>query len=63
MPTHFGGGRIMSTTEAVRNSAWTILVALDGAGAARGQLFLDDGVSIGNVETGRYAMVCNHALQ
>ncbi|KAK3678865.1 hypothetical protein LTR78_001318 [Recurvomyces mirabilis] len=49
---HVRGGAILPlqeptlTTTATRNSSYSILVALDGQGAASGDLYLDDGYSL-----------------
>ena len=51
-PVHVRGGYIIpmqkagNTTRTSRQSAWSLLVALDARGRAEGELYLDDGVSL-----------------
>lgn len=51
-PIHVRGGYIIpmqqagNTTKISRKSPWSLLVALDRNGAAQGELYLDDGISI-----------------
>ena len=51
-PIHVRGGYIIpiqqagNTTSTSRKSPWSLLVALDQAGSAQGELYLDDGVSV-----------------
>lgn len=51
-PVHVRGGYVIpmqragNTTKTCRQTAWSLLVALDKKGSATGELYLDDGVSI-----------------
>jgi alpha-glucosidase len=51
IPVHVRGGSIIpsqkpgNTTKMTRMNPWSILVALDGKGEAKGELYLDDGIS------------------
>lgn len=51
-PVHVRGGYIIptqkpgNTTKTTRQSDWSLLVALDQRGSAKGDLYLDDGVSL-----------------
>ncbi len=44
-------------TEASRNNPWHLLVALDDAQSATGELFVDDGTSQQTVQNGAYFLV------
>ncbi|KAK7999509.1 hypothetical protein PG990_012109 [Apiospora arundinis] len=52
IPVYIKGGNVVPmqepglTTAAVRSSPWSVLVGLDGKGAATGGLYLDDGESL-----------------
>ena len=51
-PIHVRGGSIIpiqkagNTTSTSRKMPWSLLIALDKEGAAKGSLYLDDGVSL-----------------
>ncbi len=65
IPLHVRGGYVFplqredTNTERSRSNHWRILVALDNAESAQGELFVDDGVDIGTVESGKYLLVGN----
>ncbi|QIW98302.1 hypothetical protein AMS68_003820 [Peltaster fructicola] len=52
IPVYVRGGTILPQQEALyttaecRNSSWSLIVALDNRGSAKGQIYLDDGVSV-----------------
>jgi alpha-glucosidase len=51
IPVHVRGGSIIAsqkpgnTTKTTRTNPWSILVALDSKQEAKGELYLDDGIS------------------
>ncbi|CAI4219322.1 unnamed protein product [Parascedosporium putredinis] len=57
IPVHVRGGHVVAlqepgmTTRESRQGAWELIVALDGAGSAQGELYIDDGESIIQSET------------
>ncbi|KAI9754374.1 MAG: hypothetical protein M1815_005675 [Lichina confinis] len=57
IPVYVRGGRILPlqqprlTTQAVRGSPWSLLVALSAEGSATGDLYVDDGVSLDPKDT------------
>lgn len=63
-PIHVRGGYVIpiqkagNTTATSRKSPWSLLVALDKAGCAKGDLYLDDGVSLVQNAT-KFTKVCD----
>ncbi|CAG2177930.1 unnamed protein product, partial [Oppiella nova] len=48
---------VRQTTTAMRTEKFTLMVVPDVKGEARGQLYWDDGDSIGTIESGNYTLV------
>lgn len=63
IPLHIRGGVIIPqqepniTTAASRQNPFLLLVALDNTSMASGQLYLDDGESLGSINSGEYSLI------
>lgn len=63
VPVHVRGGHVVAmqrsamTSVDARKTPMTLVVAMDQSGKARGELFMDDGVTIDTVQKGEYTLI------